>query len=176
MPTTHRKTGAPGDPGHRITRIAGLVATILLLGVHGFGCNCGGELTGKAEGRTPGQWMPGGSDHADDLVWVADAQPGPKPLDLGDWEAYPELGEDAEWPDEPLNAQRWARVSAELACAGRKNRGDPDSQRQLVRNIIGHHRTTLIAVAEWSTHFNREQPEQARRWAQPISNAVKGCR
>ena len=96
-------------------------------------------------------------------------------LHLGDWQRYATVAAEDEWQEEPLDGPRWAQVSAKLACAGRSNRGDPDAHRQLVRNILSHHRTTLVAIASWSTRINQEEPQPAHSWAGPISAAVKGC-
>jgi len=172
----HRKTRTRGRIGHRIAAAVGLLATVLLFGPLGSGCNCTNEPTLEPAELSSGDSTTGTSGRGDEPDNTDPEGPTAGRLTLGDWESYPTVAEDAEWPDEPLDAQRWARVSAELACAGRKNRGDPNSQRQKVRNIVAHQRTSLEAVAEWSTRFNRDQPEQARRWARPISNAVKGCR
>ncbi len=97
-------------------------------------------------------------------------------LMLGEWQDYPEVSADQEWSKEPLNGPRWAQVSAELACAGRSNRGDPDAHLKRVRNIIAYHHTSLAEISSFSTRLNQGMPAQAHLWAHPISEAVKGCR
>jgi hypothetical protein len=114
----------------------------------------------------------------------ADAEPEPSALNpseapqlsLGDWQKYPETTAEQEWTIEPLDGERWAQVSAELACAGRRNRGDPDAHEKLVRNICAHHRTSLAEVSSFSTRLNQNDASQAHNWAVPISEAVKSCR
>jgi len=98
------------------------------------------------------------------------------PLQLGKWESYPAVAAEDEWQQRPIDGARWAQVSAELACAGRSNRGDPDAQRQLLRNILSYHQTTLEEIASFSARLNRGDPEEAATWAVPISEAVRGCR
>lgn len=104
------------------------------------------------------------------------APPEAQQLSLGDWQKYPEISEEQEWSIEPLDGQRWAQISAELACAGRSNRGDPDAQNRLVRNICAHHRTSLAEVSSFSTRLNKNDAAEAHNWAIPISEAVKSCR
>ncbi len=96
-------------------------------------------------------------------------------LTLGQWKTYPEQEVDKEWLQEPLDARRWAQVSAELACAGRSNRGDPEAHRRFTRNIVAHHRTSLAEVSSFSTRINEGSAATALLWAAPISEAVKGC-
>ena len=97
-------------------------------------------------------------------------------LVLGAWQAYAAPAEDVQWPKTLLDAPRWAQVSAELACAGRSHRGDPDAHGRLVRNIVAHHHTSLDMVSAFSITLNEGPPAEAQRWAAPISEAVKGCR
>jgi len=112
----------------------------------------------------------------------AEEKPGPDlrdeeaQLTLGDWQHYPELETDEEWNTEPLDGPRWAQVSAELACAGRSNRGDPEAHRKRVRSIIAYHRTSLAEIGSFSTRLNQGTPADAHLWAKPISEAVRGCR
>jgi len=97
-------------------------------------------------------------------------------LVLGEWQTYPELAEDQEWTKEPLDGPRWAQVSAELACAGRSSRGDPDAHLKRVRNIVAYHHTSLAEISSFSTRLNQGTPKQAHLWANPIREAVNGCR
>jgi hypothetical protein len=98
------------------------------------------------------------------------------PLELGEWETYPTVAAEDDWPHKPIDGPRWAQVTAELACAGRRNRGDPDAHRQLLRNILSYHQTTLEEVASFSARLNRADPERAATWAVPVSEAIRGCR
>ena len=59
-------------------------------------------------------------------------------LVLGDWTTYAEPEGQGVEPEEivPLDDDRWMRVSAELACAGRVERGDAGAQRAAAARVL----------------------------------------
>jgi len=146
---------------------ASIAGLLLLLFVGALACNNSEET------------REGGGEGNDGLA-VSSSKTAPEGeakqiLVLGDWARYPVVGADEKWDDETLNGRRWAQVTAELACVGRRSRGDPEAHRQRVRNILSHHHTTLSAIAAWSTRLNHENPRQTHSWARPISDVVKSC-
>lgn len=106
---------------------------------------------------------------------VAAADPAPlPPIEVGDWAGYAApAGE--EWPVEPLDAARWAQVTAELACAARAKHGDPDAQRDASRRVLAHHRTTAQDVMGMGVEINADA-EQAFRLGDRVASAIERCR
>ncbi len=107
-------------------------------------------------------------------VAEAPAEPG---LELGDWTEYPDPpGEELE-PEQtvPLDDDRWARVSAELACAGRVERGDAGAHRLAARRVLHHHKTTAKAVMDYGIAINLD-PERALRLGDLVAAAAERCR
>ena len=97
-------------------------------------------------------------------------------LELGDWTTYPAPpGEDLE-PEQtkPLDDDRWARVSAELACAGRVERGDAGAHRLATRRVLHFHQTTAAAVMEYGIALNLD-PERALRLGELVATAAERC-
>jgi hypothetical protein len=98
-------------------------------------------------------------------------------LVLGDWKTYPEPpGEDLD-PEtvEPLDDDRWARVSAELACAGRVERGDPSAHGSAARRVLHHHKTTAKAVMDYGIAINVD-PTRATTLGERVAAAAERCR
>jgi len=98
------------------------------------------------------------------------------PLKLGDWEQYPKVDGDAKWPSKPLDESRWAMVSAELGCVGRRSHGDPDAHRERVLRIVQHYRTSPEDVMSYGIRLNRDRPETARNLGRLVAEAMQTCR
>ena len=107
---------------------------------------------------------------------AVDVASGPA-LELGDWTTYPDPSSE-ELPaeaTEPLDDDRWARVSAELACAGRVVRGDPGAHRLASRRVLQFHKTTGKAVMEYGVEVNLDAGKAARLGSL-VAAAAERCR
>ncbi len=134
---------------------------------------CGG---GGSDGPTEQETTsPPEAPTADDQDGVAATDAGPPgAVSVGDWSAYAAAPEE-DWAVRPLDADRWAVTSAELACAGRANHGDPDALRAASRRILHHHETTAVAVMEFGIEVNAD-PERALRLGEVVASATERCR
>lgn len=111
----------------------------------------------------------------------AEPVPTPEPTDdndasalVGDWRSYAEPDQEP-WASAPLDDTRWMQTSAELACIGRANHGDPDGHRVALRRVLAHHRTTAQAVMDYGIEVNQQAPRSLRLGAR-VANASQTCR
>ncbi len=109
----------------------------------------------------------------DDPDPVGDGQVDADPLVVGDWSRYPAASGET-WPTAPLDDERWARVTAELACAGRSRRGDPDAHRRAAEAILQEHKTTAGAVMDHGIEVNAD-PTRALRLGERVAAAAEAC-
>ncbi len=98
-------------------------------------------------------------------------------LQLGDWTTYADPPAEELEPDQivALDDDRWARVSAELACAGRVERGDAGAHRLAARRVLHHHETTAEAVMDYGIAVNLD-PARATRLGALVATAAERCR
>lgn len=92
---------------------------------------------------------------------------------VGDWRSYADPGD--EWDAEPLDEERWMRVSAELACIGRAHHGDPDQHRSAMRQVLAHHRTQAADVMEFGVQINQDAARSHALGAR-VATAAQNCR
>ncbi len=109
----------------------------------------------------------------DGVVDNATAEPGP--IEVGDWSMYSEPDDATEWPTADLREDRWARVTAELACAGRAHHGDPSAHEAASRRILAHHQTTAADVMAFGVEVNADAA-RAHRLGERIARATETCR
>lgn len=96
-------------------------------------------------------------------------------VDVGDWGTYAEPTAGVDWPTGPLDEERWAQVTAELACAGRAHHGDPEAHTTASRRILAHHLTTAAAVMDYGIEVNADAG-RAHRLGDAIARATEACR
>ncbi|MCP4868762.1 MAG: hypothetical protein GY898_08590 [Proteobacteria bacterium] len=104
---------------------------------------------------------------------MVEAESGLDRVQVGDWTAYGEP--DEAWDTDPLTATRWAHVSAELACAGRANHGDPEAHTAASRRILAHHKTTAEAVMTFGIEVNGDEA-RAHSLGELVAAATETCR
>ena len=134
-----------------------------------LGCGSGTDVEPATAAAEVSPEDPGGGDDgvAGDAAAVA--------VVVGDWTSYGEPEDEAEWPTETLTSARWAQVSAELACAGRANHGDPEALTAASRRILAHHRTTGPAVMNFGIAVN-DDPTRAHALGEAVAAATEACR
>lgn len=112
---------------------------------------------------------------ADEGDGSAMAEPDGRPdaVQVGDWSAYGEPPE--AWASDPLTPARWAQVSAELACAGRANHGDPEAHTASSRRILAHHKTTAEDVMSFGIEVNTDAA-RAHSLGELVAAATETCR
>ncbi len=99
---------------------------------------------------------------------------GAEPLHLGDWTRYPApVGQ--EWPVRTLDDERWMKVTAELACASRGSRGNPDAHRASSDAILQAHETSAAAVMAFGVQVNAE-PDRAFKLGGQVAATIEVCR
>jgi hypothetical protein len=128
---------------------------------------CRGDVAGDAAGAEPAP-----------LSVTPDTEGPEDPvLELGDWTTYPDppVAELEPEGTEPLDDDRWARVSAELACAGRVERGDAGAHRVAARRVLHFHKTTAKAVMDYGIAVNLDAA-RASRLGELVAGAAERCR
>lgn len=96
-------------------------------------------------------------------------------LSLASWRSYAPAPLTDDWAQSPLDDASYVQVSAELACAGRANHGDPEAHHQAARRILFHHGTRAEMVMNYSIAVNQDGPRAVRLGAQ-VAEATDGCR
>jgi hypothetical protein len=74
----------------------------------------------------------------------------------------------------PLDDARWVQVSADLACAGRANHGDPEAHQDAARRILFHHHTDGRRVMDYGIAVNQDA-ERAVRLGTQVADAAVAC-
>jgi len=114
---------------------------------------CGGSSSSDATGEQPTASAPA--------------------VPTSDWRAYPEPTSD-EWPEQPLDDERWVAAAADLGCIGRAHHGDEDGHRAAMRRVLAHHATNQHAVMEYGIGVNAgPDPKELGR---QVADRVAACR
>ena len=94
---------------------------------------------------------------------------------VGDWRGYGDPADEGEWERAPLDDDRWARITAELACIGRAHHGDPEEHRAAMRRVLAHHRSDARAVMDYGVAVNADAARAHTLGAQ-VAEAAQVCR
>lgn len=115
-----------------------------------------------------GSGAPEGSDGP-----TTSSTPAAGAVPTSDWRSYAEPTSE-EWPETPLDDERWVAAAADLGCVGRAHHGDEDGHRAAMRRVLAHHGTNQHAVMEYGIAINAGTDPKGL--GKQVADRVAACR